>query len=169
MKAVRFVHALVAWPLVLGIVSCTVPIPEDCGPAQKIELSKSGDCPQRKGSSECVYIDGYFGIAADIADIHGYGYHPDAPPRAGFTFSAEPRARTELGAYVTIEDSQVANRTRNLRLEGNPLADDKWLIYDDQQREISFDDRVRITGFMFLSMSTSNYPCAVMVSKIEKL
>ncbi|HLA10384.1 MAG TPA: hypothetical protein VJ023_07290, partial [Pyrinomonadaceae bacterium] len=174
MNAVRLVRALVAWTLVLGIVSCYGPSdyrPADYGPAQKIELSKSGDCPQVKDWQH-VFVEGYFGI--DPVGING-GYEGQYPNQQ-FAFSSdpngkfwaayeqegaspEPHARTKLLAAVTMANygsngPEIANRTRDSS-HGKP--DHKWHIY--QRREISFDDRVRITGFWI----PGTYTCTVTV------
>ena len=140
--------------LALGVIACF-------SPAQRLELSQSGDCPQTK-EDQRIFAEGYFSIdpKKGVATESGYeGNHP----YSRFSFSAEPNSRSKFEAAVVRANegsngSDRANRTEPVK-NGDQIA---WHIYDDQRREISFNDKVRITGIIIRD-------CVVKVEKIEKL
>jgi hypothetical protein len=130
-------------------------------PARKADLIKSSGCPEATKYLP-IYVDGYFGINPDKGISVDAGYE-SAYPYAKFAFSSEPDARTSLQANVIVANQGnnglgKANRTEYPASDGQS----KWPIYDFRGREISFHDRVRISGFLI-------EPCVFKVEKIEKL
>ena len=131
-----------------------------CLTAQKVALSKSGDCPPTR-EFQRVIVEGYFVIPADQRVSVNGGYESNYP-QAQFTFSAEPGAKSKFTANVFwanegMNGPEKANRTE-LTGSGDQSA---WLIYDNQGREIKANDKVKITGLIVDA-------CEVRVDKIEK-
>jgi hypothetical protein len=130
-----------------------------CLPAQKVALSKSGDCPLTK-EFQRVIMEGHFVIPADQrASING-GYESNYP-QAQFTFSADPGAKSKFAARVFWANQGANGPEKANRTELTGSGDQRvWLIYDNQGREVKANDRVRITGLIVDA-------CVVRVDKIE--
>jgi|GEM_PF-4642979 len=130
-------------------------------PPRKAENNKPGVC-QNKKAGERVSLEGYFGLNKYGSIVIEGGYE-NIHPYGRFTFSTkqEGKAEFEAALYVMntgINGSEKANRTEP-KGKGDNL---KWQIYDNERKEISFNDRVRITGFTMDD-------CTVQVERIEKL
>jgi hypothetical protein len=131
-----------------------------CLPAQKVALSKSGDCPTTR-EFQRVIVEGYFVIPADQRVSVNGGYESNYP-YAKFTFSAEPGAKSKFAANVIWANQGANGPEKANRTELTGSGDRRvWLIYDNHGREIKADDRVKITGLIV-------DPCEVRVDKIEK-
>ena len=131
-----------------------------CLPAQKVALSKSGDCsPTRE--FQRVIVEGYFVIPTDqMVSVNG-GYESNYP-YAQFTFSAEPGAKSKFAANVIWANEGANGPEKANRTELTGSGDQRvWLIFDNQGREIKANDKVKITGLIVDA-------CAVRVDKIEK-
>jgi hypothetical protein len=132
-----------------------------CLPAQKVALSKSGDCPPTR-EFQRVIVEGYFVIPADQRVSVNGGYESNYP-KAQFTFSAEPGAKSKFAAYVTWANQGLNGPEKANRTELTGSGDQRvWIIYDNQVREIKANDRIKITGLIVDA-------CEVRVDKIEKL
>jgi hypothetical protein len=131
-----------------------------CLPAQKVALSKSGDCPPTR-EFQRVIVEGYFVIPADQKVSVNGGYESNYP-QAQFTFSAEPGAKSKFAANVIWANQGLNGPEKANRTELTGSGDQRmWLIYDNQGREIKANDRVKITGLIVDA-------CEVRVDKIEK-
>jgi len=126
--------------LALPIVSCF-------SPAQRLELSKTGDCPQTK-ESQRIFVEGYFSIDPNKGVETESGYE-GTHPYSRFSFSAAPNSQSKFEAAVVRANEgsngpDRANRTEPVK-NGDQVL---WHLYDNQRREIGLNDRVRITGIL---------------------
>src|SRR5215471_11794591 len=131
-----------------------------CLTAQKVTLSKSGDCPPTS-EFQRVIVEGYFVIPADRRVSVNGGYESNYP-QAQFTFSAEPGAKSKFAANVIWANEGLNGPEKANRTEFTGSGDQRvWLIYDNQGREIKANEGVEITGLIVDA-------CEVRVDKIEK-
>jgi hypothetical protein len=132
-----------------------------CLPAQKVALSKSGDCPPTR-KFQRVIVDGRFVIPADQRISVNGGYESNHP-QAQFTFSAAQGAKSKFTANVIWANQGLNGPEKANRTELTGSGDQRvWIIYDKQGREIKANDMVKITGLIVDA-------CVVRVDKIEKL
>jgi len=130
-------------------------------PAHKLDLSASGDCPQAEEGQRIV-VEGYFGIAPEKGVETESGYEGNHP-YSRFNFSAGPNSKSKFEAAVVRANegnngSERASRTELIK-SGTQQA---WRIHDNERREVSFNDKVRVTGIMIRD-------CVVKVDRIERL
>ena len=106
-------------------------------------------------------MEGYFVIPPDQRVSVNGGYE-DKYPYAQFTFSAEPGIKSKFAANVIWANEGFNGPEKANRTELTGSGDQRvWLIYDNQEREIKANDRVKITGLIVDA-------CEVRVDKIEK-
>lgn len=130
------------------------------GPAQKIELGKSGECPSTK-EGKCVIVEGFFGIPEKGLTTEA-GYEA-LYPYTRFAFSAEQAAKSQFEAALVMANAgNNGPEKANRMLPAESGAQPPFNIYDNRRNEINFNDRVRISGVMIRD-------CVVKVDKIEKL
>lgn len=135
----------------------------------KIELDNSGMC-LNIGEYQRVLVEGYLhfnrdsGSSKPSADCNA-GWE-GIYPYCGFALSIEPNMKTKFKATFTVgrvfsNGDEIANRTVTIESE-NDDPTTRFKIYDYQRKEIHFNERVLITGWMRDS-------CTVQVETIKKL
>ncbi len=130
------------------------------GPAERIELGKTGECPSAR-EGKCVTVEGFFGIPEKGLTTEA-GYEASYP-YTRFAFSAEQAAKSKFEAgLVRANDGNNGPEKANRMMFAERGVQPPFHIYDNLRNEVSFNDRVRISGVMIRD-------CVVKVDKIEKL
>ena len=140
--------------LILNTGSCFLP-------AQRLELKKIGDCPATR-EGQRIFAEGYFSIDPEKGVATEGGYE-SMYPFSRFNFSVESNSKSKFEAAVVRANAGNNGPSRANRTEPTKNGDQVvWNIYDNWERQISFNDKVRVTGVMISD-------CVVKVDKIEKL